>query len=61
MRKPRKKALPKQPLPKTIPTFATEDEEREFWASADSSDFVHWGAARRADLPSLKPSTATSI
>jgi predicted DNA binding CopG/RHH family protein len=59
MRKPRKKAVHKQPPRMTIPTFANEDEEREFWASADSSDYAGWGTARRADLPSLKPSTAT--
>jgi predicted DNA binding CopG/RHH family protein len=59
MRTPRKKAVHKQPPRMTIPAFANEDEEREFWASADSSDYVDWGTARRADLPSLKPSTAT--
>ena len=59
MRKPRKKAANKQPSRTAIPTFATEDEERDFWASSDSSDYVDWSAARREELPSLKPSTAT--
>jgi predicted DNA binding CopG/RHH family protein len=59
MRQPKKKAANKQPSRMAIPTFATADEEREFWASADSSDYLDWSTARREDLPSLKPSTAT--
>jgi predicted DNA binding CopG/RHH family protein len=59
MRKPRKKAADKKSPRMTIPTFATEDEEREFWASADSADYIDWGIAQRVELPALKPSTAT--
>ncbi len=42
---------------KTSPTFQNETEEREFWESHDSSDYVDWNKAERARLPSLKPST----
>jgi len=42
-----------------IPTFKTEDEEREFWASQDSTDYVDWDEAEAITLPKLKPSTRT--
>lgn len=41
------------------PRFASEAEERAFWAEADSADYVDWSAAERVRLPNLKPSTAT--
>ena len=28
---------------KEIPRFETEEEEREFWAEADSADYLDWG------------------
>ena len=42
---------------KPIPTFATEAEERQFWETHDSTDYVDWSKARRARLPNLKPTT----
>ena len=42
-----------------IPNFNNEDEEREFWASNDSTEFVDWNTAGAAVLPKLKPSTKT--
>ncbi len=42
-----------------IPVFKTEEEEREFWATHDSTDFIDWRKARRAVFPNLKPSTKT--
>jgi predicted DNA binding CopG/RHH family protein len=42
---------------KQIPTFRNEDEEREFWATHDSTEFLDWSKAKRAVLPNLKPST----
>lgn len=42
---------------KTIPVFDTEAEEREFWATADSTDFVDWSSARFLRFPELRPST----
>lgn len=47
---------------KKIPTFKTEDEEREFWAEADSTEYVDWSKARPMRFPLLRPtSTAISI
>ena len=45
--------------PRPIPTFATEEAEREYWATADSTDHVDWSRARRLVLPDLKPSLRT--
>lgn len=42
---------------KRIPTFRNEDEEREFWATHDSTGFLDWSKAKRAVLPALRPST----
>jgi uncharacterized DUF497 family protein len=44
---------------KKIPEFKTEAEEREFWANADSSDYIGWSKARRVLLPNIKPSLRT--
>jgi predicted DNA binding CopG/RHH family protein len=44
-----------------IPKFKTEAEEREFWASADSSDYIDWSKARRVLLPNIKPSLRTIL
>lgn len=46
-------------MTKRIPTFASEDEERAFWAREDSADYVQWAGARRVGLPNLKASTRT--
>ena len=42
---------------KRIPTFRNEDEEREFWATHDSTGFLDWSKAKRAVFPALRPST----
>ena len=44
---------------KKIPTFKSEEEEREFWAKNDSSEFVNWKKSKRALFPNLQPSTKT--
>ena len=44
---------------KEIPNFKTEDEEREFWATHDSTDYFDWDKAERVVLPNLKLSTRT--
>ncbi len=44
---------------KKIPKFKTEAEERAFWESHDSADYVDWSQATRATFPNLKPSTKT--
>ena len=42
---------------KPIPIFKNEDDERKFWATHDSTEFVDWSKAKRAVFPNLKPST----
>lgn len=42
---------------KTVPDHATEEEERAFWATHDSTDFVDWDSAEEVVLPHLKPTT----
>ena len=44
---------------KKIPRFKTEAEERDFWANADSTDYVDWSKARSVLLPNIKPSLRT--
>ena len=39
---------------KPIPHFETEDEERAFWGSHDSTDYVDWSKAKRVQFPNLK-------
>ena len=39
-----------------IPKFKNEAEERAFWASHDSTDYVDWKKAKKAIFPNLKPS-----
>lgn len=43
--------------PKPIPAFADEAEERAFWESHDSADYVDLSTAERVRFPNLKPST----
>jgi predicted DNA binding CopG/RHH family protein len=45
---------------KPIPEFASEAEERRFWESHDSADYVDWSKSETVRLPNLRPST-TSI
>jgi predicted DNA binding CopG/RHH family protein len=45
---------------KPIPVFKNESDERKFWETHDSTDYVDWSKARRVRFPNLKPST-TSI
>ena len=44
---------------KVVPKFASEAEERTFWETHDSSDYVNWAAAKNVVFPNLKPSTKT--
>lgn len=43
-----------------VPKFTSEDEEREFWATADSTRYIDWNKAKRSIFPDLKP-TVRSI
>jgi len=42
---------------KKIPAFKNEDEERQFWAAADSTEYVDWSKGRVVRFPNLRPST----
>jgi predicted DNA binding CopG/RHH family protein len=44
---------------KHIPKISNEDEERAFWAKADSTEYIDWSKAKRSVFPNLKPSTRT--
>ena len=42
-----------------IPNFDSEEDEREFWATHDSTDYVDWDSAETVVLSKLKPTTKT--
>ena len=44
---------------KEIPIFKSEDDEREFWANHDSTDYIDWDRAKSVVMPKLKPTTKT--
>jgi predicted DNA binding CopG/RHH family protein len=44
---------------KTIPQFQNEDEERTFWATQDSTEYVDWSKGARVSFPNLKPTLKT--
>ena len=39
---------------KQIPKFKTEAEERKFWQTHSSVDFVDWSKAERVSFPNLQ-------
>ena len=42
---------------KKIPHFKNEDDERDFWAQSDTSEYFDLSSPQRVVLPNLKPST----
>lgn len=44
---------------KKIPQFKSESEERAFWETHDSSDYLDWNKAEVVAMPNLKPATKT--
>jgi predicted DNA binding CopG/RHH family protein len=42
---------------RAIPKFRSEEQEREFWASRDSADYVDWKKAAKVRLANLRPTT----
>jgi predicted DNA binding CopG/RHH family protein len=44
---------------KKIPKFSSDAEERNFWAEADSTEYVDWSKAKRVLFSNLKPSLKT--
>ena len=41
---------------KKIPKFKNEDEERTFWTTHDSTEYINWKKAKKVMLSNLKPS-----
>jgi predicted DNA binding CopG/RHH family protein len=41
---------------KPIPKFKNEDEERKFWKTHDSTEFINWNTAKKVTFSKLKPS-----
>lgn len=39
---------------KPIPYFNSEEQEREFWQTHDSTEYVDYSNARRVSFPNLK-------
>jgi predicted DNA binding CopG/RHH family protein len=46
-------------MKKQIPKFKSEDVERKFWSSHDSTDYVNWESGKKIALPRLRPSLKT--
>lgn len=44
---------------KNIPRFKDVGEERKFWATHDSTEYIDWNNAERVLLAKLKPSLKT--
>ena len=44
---------------KTIPTFETEQQEREFWENNDSTEFIDKKKKKNLKFTNLKKSTKT--
>ena len=42
-----------------IPKFKNEDQERTFWMTHDSTDYIDWRQAEQISFPNLKPSLKT--
>jgi hypothetical protein len=46
---------------KPIPKFGSEAEERDFWETHDTFDYLDWSKAQRARFPNLKLSTTGDL
>ena len=42
---------------KKVPEFTTEDDERNFWATHDATEYMDFSQAEEVVFPNLKPST----
>ena len=49
--------MPKVKKLKYLPKFKNENEERDFWATHDLTDYLHQFKPVKLDLSALKPST----
>lgn len=43
----------------TVPKFANEEQERAFWETHDSTEYLGWSKAQKVTLANLKPTTKT--
>jgi predicted DNA binding CopG/RHH family protein len=43
-------------MSKRVPKFKSEEEEREFWETHDSTDYINWKEAEKITFSNLKPS-----
>lgn len=39
---------------KILPKFKNEDDERKFWDTHDSTEYIDWSKARHVTFPNLK-------
>lgn len=44
---------------KATPKFASENDERTYWETHDSTEHLDWSKAQKVSLPNLKPTTKT--
>src|SRR5688500_2271608 len=44
---------------KPVPSFKSEDQEREFWATHDAPEYDDFAQAQHARFPELRPSAKT--
>jgi predicted DNA binding CopG/RHH family protein len=44
---------------KKVPEFKNEDEEFDFWSTADSTEYIDWSKAQRVKFVKLKPTLRT--
>ena len=44
-------------MKKHIPKFKSEADERRFWQTNDSAEYVDWSAAEDVLMPKLRPTT----
>jgi predicted DNA binding CopG/RHH family protein len=51
--------MPRAKKVKAVPALQSEAEERTFWETQDTTEYVDWSQARVALFPDLKPSTTT--
>lgn len=42
-----------------MPKFASEQEEKVFWGTNDSTEYIDWSKAKKAKFPNLKPTLKT--
>ncbi len=43
-------------MKKKIPNFKSEAQERAFWATHDSTEYIDWSRAQNTAFPELRPS-----